>query len=502
MSISSGLKLFSDLLYCNPFLEKRDELEREILKIKSLKAFSSEDRWSYQPNPTLRKVLVIGDGLLEHLRSELITKGRFSKTKESHYSHLVYFIVYHEFVDLFDHIIRQTHEEGEVPKRITGYTQFSKRLNYFFKPTSDLSVESEYTASHLFACFFQVRRAFYHIFEEFIGSSSVAIQLMAEIWKSIFTHNMKRYQDSLYDRMGDIVTLITGPSGSGKELVARAIGLSRFIPFDEKKKQFEDDFLVRFHPVNLAALSSTLIESELFGHRRGSFTGAFEDKKGFIESCGIHGTVFLDEIGEASPEIQVKLLRALQSRQFQRLGDTEIHKFEGKIIAATNNDLSHEIAKGNFREDFYYRLCADKITTPSLFEMLKGNDEEMLFLVKHISKKVTGEEHADSLTKEVCLWINKKMPKGYSWPGNFRELEQCVRNILIRSSYYPERSGAESAEGIDGVISQLGSGSLTVKELNVKYIQHLYGIYGNYEEVSRRVDVDRRTVKKYVLGYN
>ena len=124
---------------------------------------------------------------------------------------------------------------------------------------------------------------------------------------------MRRYLRSLYSRMSDIATLISGPSGTGKELVARAIGLSRYIPFDEKKASFTDDFHGSFHAVNISALSPSLIESELFGHVKGAFTGATSDRAGWLEQCKPLGTVFMDEIGELDPSIQAKMLRVVQA---------------------------------------------------------------------------------------------------------------------------------------------------------------------------------------------
>src|SRR5262249_24983322 len=158
---------------------------------------------------------------------------------------------------------------------------------------------------------------------------------------------------ALQERMRDIPTLITGPSGTGKERVAEAIGRSLYIPFDGKKEEFKIafpnakkkvdafDFLKGFLPVNLAALPPTLIESELFGTVKGAFNDAI-DRVGRLEECPEHGAVFLDEIGELSPEIQVKLLRVLQTRRFQRVGENEDKLFLGKIIAATNRDLLAE----------------------------------------------------------------------------------------------------------------------------------------------------------------
>jgi hypothetical protein len=150
-----------------------------------------------------------------------------------------------------------------------------------------------------------VRRAWANTYAFIQGGSNAMRALRARIWQSIFTHDMRRYLRGLHERMGDITTLITGPSGSGKELVARAIGLSRFIPYDVAERRFAADPVASFHPINLSALSPTLIESELFGHRRGAYTGALGDRAGYFEICGEHGTVFLDEIGETAPEIQV-----------------------------------------------------------------------------------------------------------------------------------------------------------------------------------------------------
>ena len=150
--------------------------------------------------------------------------------------------------------------------------------------------------AHTFACFLQISRAFYYIFTFIIGGSMPAARLRASVWQSVFTHDMRRYRRTLYDRMRDFATLITGPSGSGKELVARAVAQSRYAPFDEKLMAFGAG--AAFHPINLAALAPTLIESELFGHRRGAFTGAWQDRRGWLEVCPPSGSVFLDEIGD------------------------------------------------------------------------------------------------------------------------------------------------------------------------------------------------------------
>jgi DNA-binding NtrC family response regulator len=161
-----------------------------------------------------------------------------------------------------------------------------------------------------------------------------------------------------------------------------------------------------FFAVNLSALSPTLIESELFGHQRGAFTGAAQDRAGWLETCGRHGAVFLDEIGELDAAIQVKLLRVMQSRLFQRIGETTPRRFEGKVIAATNRDLAQEITAGRFREDLYYRICADLIATPTLREQLADAPEDLRNLLRIVAGRVAGAAEADRLANEVAQWVS------------------------------------------------------------------------------------------------
>jgi transcriptional regulator with PAS, ATPase and Fis domain len=248
-------------------------------------------------------------------------------------------------------------------------------------------------------------------------------------------------------------------------------------------------------------LAPTLIESELFGHRRGAYTGALEDRAGWLEVCPPLGTVFVDEIGELDPLIQVKLLRVLQTRTFQRLGDTTTRHFKGKIIAATNRDLGKEMAGGTFRTDFYYRLCSDLIRTPSLREQVSGNPKEMKNLILFISHRVIGDEGAGALAEEVHEWIEKHLGDDYAWPGNFRELEQCVRNVLIRKEYHPPTAAGHAPEA-QRLAEDLDAGRLSAEDLLQRYCALVYSRTRNYEETARRLGLDRRTVKSKVEAHN
>jgi DNA-binding NtrC family response regulator len=314
----------------------------------------------------------------------------------------------------------------------------------------------------------------------------------------VFTSNFERYRQGLFRSMHQITTLITGPSGTGKELVAQAIAASGYIPFDADKQHFALDHHALFYALNLAALPTSLLESELFGHKRGAFTGALQDHAGWLQVCPEGGSVFLDEVGEIDAALQVKLLRVLQTRTFHRLGESQSHPFLGKIIAATNRDLVTEIQSGRFREDFYYRLCSDVISTPSLCEQLAEAPGDLPRLVRFIARRHVNAEQAEPLTAEVVHVVEAKLGPSYPWPGNFRELEQCVRNVLVHGRYEPVdiklRAPAEA------LAADLAGGRLTADELLQRYCSIVYGQTHNLEETARRLNLDRRTVKAKLLA--
>lgn len=304
--------------------------------------------------------------------------------------------------------------------------------------------------------------------------------------------------------------MITGKSGTGKELVARAIGLSRYQAFNPKTKRFDDAGDEQLFAVNLSALSSTLIESELFGHSKGSFTGAVNNRKGWLEACGQNGSIFLDEIGELDLSIQVKLLRILQTRTFSRVGETNQRSFLGKFVTATNRDLAEEIRLGRFREDLYYRLCADVIRTPTLQEQLSDCPADLVELLRFIARRLLRElpDEADSLAAEAVQWIEQRFGPTYEWPGNIRELEQCVRNVLIRKSDHsppmpdqlrgPNGMPAGPPRSTDQFVRSLLAGELTLDEVTKHYASMIYAQVGRYDLAAKKLGVDWRTIKDKV----
>ncbi|MBP7652353.1 sigma-54-dependent Fis family transcriptional regulator [Candidatus Dependentiae bacterium] len=234
---------------------------------------------------------------------------------------------------------------------------------------------------------------------------------------TVIIGNCRKIKDifNIMDKVSknDTTVLITGESGTGKELVARYIHYN------------SDRNANPFVTVNCSAIPDTLLESELFGHKRGSFTGAYADKIGLFEAAD-KGAIFLDEIGDITPALQVKLLRVIEEKYITPIGSTSSKKINLRILAATNKNLEKEVLSGNFREDLYYRLNVIDIKLPPLRErendiMLLANHFIKLFSLQY-KKNITG---FDSIAIEAI--------KKYSWPGNIRELENIIKRAVILS---------------------------------------------------------------------
>ncbi len=484
------------LTYCNPFDPEFIERERSTLG----SAYVSHGAvWNMRAetdaeNPALQQLAAISERVAKDTRERLLRYRNATAEELTLYAYVVVHALYQRYADE----LHQVHiAGGRSRQRLKCYQRFCRDVRHFLE-LDGVQLPGSIEAPHLFACFFQIRRAFDLVFRNIIGASRPAADLRAAVWQSIFTHDMRRYRRSLYRRMQDVTTLVTGPSGTGKELVARAIGLSRYIPFDPDRGVFVADLGASFHALNLSALSPTLIESELFGHRKGAFTGALEDRVGWLESCPPLGTVLLDEIGELDASIQVKLLRVLQTREFQRIGETTPRQFQGKLIASTNRDLDAEMRAGRFREDLYYRLCSDLIVTPSLRDQLRDSPAELRNLVLFVSERVVGAEEAANLADEVLACVDQDLGSDYAWPGNVIELEQCVRNVLVRKRYHPPSAHGKNPNPGDELGHAFRDGSVTAKDLIRRYCTSVYATTGSYQETARRLELDRRTVKRSI----
>jgi hypothetical protein len=351
-------------------------------------------------------------------------------------------------------------------------------------------------ALRYFELTFQVRRAYFFIRQNLVGRSPCMRLLREKLWNNVVTHNIDWYERYLWNRMEDFSTLILGPTGAGKGTAAAAIGRSAYIPFDEKKNCFVISFASSFMALNLSQFSEALIESELFGHKKGAFTGAVEDYKGVFQRCTPYGAIFLDEIGEVRHTIQIKLLQVLQERSFTPVGSHQHQRFSGRIIAATNRPLEELRASKILRDDFFYRLCSDVIEIPSLAQRIEEDPVELEDLLNHTVDRILGNPTAE-LKAMLLKTITQQLGAGYPWPGNVRELEQCVRQVLLNRTYAPWRASAP-VMAQERLASGVVTGSLDAQALLTGYCFCLYQRLGTYEAVSRQARLDRRTVKKYI----
>ena len=292
----------------------------------------------------------------------------------------------------------------------------------------------------------------------------------------------------------NLPVFIAGESGTGKEIVARAIHF--------RSRRSARPFIA----VNCGALPSELIESELFGHVKGAFTGADRERPGLWEEAD-GGTVFLDEITETTPAFQVKLLRALQNGEIRRVGSNRTTHVDVRVIAATNREIEPEVAAGRFRQDLLYRLNAVAIRLPPLRE----RREDIFPLVKHFAERVREKDDGDiAFSPEAMLLLEE-----YSWPGNIRELENAVvraaalGDTTVRPEDLPERirKGIESsAEGT--VESQMMAAGVIeewplLSELEGRYVKRvLTHTGGNKQAASRVLGVDRKTIERMIKRHN
>ena len=210
--------------------------------------------------------------------------------------------------------------------------------------------------------------------------------------------------------------LITGDTGTGKEVVARAI-------HHNSPRRMN-----RFVALNCSAIPESLLEAELFGHVRGAFTGAIGNRQGRLEQAH-RGTLFLDEVGTMSPALQMKLLRVLQEREFERVGDSHTIKVDVRVIAATNSDLTRMVADGSFREDLFYRLNVIPVRLPSLRE----RKEDIPLLVQHFLEKLKVHDGSTRTEVTVSQGAMRRL-MAYAWPGNVRQLENAVERAMAVSS--------------------------------------------------------------------
>ena len=277
----------------------------------------------------------------------------------------------------------------------------------------------------------------------------------------------------------NITVSITGETGTGKELVAKAIHFN-----SEKKKH-------SFVPVNLAAIPKELLESELFGHEKGAFTGASNRRIGKFEEAH-KGTLFLDEIGEMDISLQAKLLRALQEKEISRIGSNEIIKINARIIVATNRNLKEEIMKGNFREDLYYRLLGLPINLPPLRE----RENDTLIIAKYFIDQFCKENNL--VKKSLSLSAKQKLIT-YTFPGNIRELKSIIDLACVMSETEEINEEDLQINFTHMMGNHLKNGSYTLKDYTIKLIQQFLEEYDHdVVKVAGKLNVGKSTIYRMI----
>jgi hypothetical protein len=466
--------------FANPFSVDRDELDRRIAGVTD----GDISREEMVQLVTVR----VAERLMRLEREGRADLRLYGEEERRSVGVTFLFNIYHHFRAAFDRFVLEQLRAGDSPCRVP----FAREAFAMF----DRLGFSDEEAGKYFAIFYQLRRAFYFIESSLAGVSPSMHTLRLNLWNNVFTCNIGLYDTHLCRRMEDFSTLLLGETGTGKGAAAAAIGRSCFIPFDHAKGRFTESFTRNFIPLNLSQYQETLIESELFGHRKGAFTGAVENHEGVFSRCTPHGSIFLDEIGDLSVPVQIKLLQVLQERTFSPVGSHDRLRFHGRVIAATNRPLDEMRRRGQFRNDFYYRLCSDTITVPSLRQRVEETPSELDVMISHLLERMLGEARQE-IVSLVLDTLRRDLPPGYSWPGNVRELEQAVRRVLLTRSY----TGDSSVIGETGMIAGgMADGSIDAQTLLKNYCRHLYARFGTYEEVARRMRLDRRTVKKYLEG--
>lgn len=279
--------------------------------------------------------------------------------------------------------------------------------------------------------------------------------------------------------------LITGESGVGKEMIANA--LHNLSPRKDKP----------FIKVHCAALSDSLLESELFGHEKGAFTGAIAMKRGRFELAH-EGTIFLDEIGEISQNVQVKLLRVIQERKFERVGGEETLDVDVRIIAATNRNLEEEIKKGNFREDLYYRLNVVNINVPPLRE----RKDDIPIMVNNFIRKFSKENNKNITTVDTKA---KNALYSYDWPGNIRELRNCIEGAVVIAEGNTLRledlpPAVRKSQENSSISIPAGTDMDTAEKIIIR--ETLLFCHGNKSKTAQVLGIGRKTLHRKLMEMN
>ena len=452
--------------FANPFSDDRERLDHLI---------------GGKIAPSTGNVL---DAVVSRVRERIHERGKKEKANLDCYEGsrkeimrgVFLFHVFHNHVNEIDALIQAQLKAGETPTRVPFARQALSELQRFGFSADD--------TIRYFAEFYQIRRAFYFIRNGLAGSSPSMKLLRKHLWNCVFSHDIRFFETKLWNKMQDFSILLLGETGTGKGSAAAAIGRSGFIPYDPLKNCFTESFTRNFVAINLSQYSEGVLESELFGHRKGSFTGAVDNHEGLFSRCAPHGVILLDEIGDIGIAVQIKLLQVLQDRIFFPVGSHEAKRFTGRIVAATNRPLDEMRKSGKFRDDLYFRLCSDEIVLPPLRDRLREDPGELEILIKRILTRLYGEASAEE-TALLANGILRDVGKDYPWPGNVRELEQAIKRLILTGHYRPKALRPNHRTADDRLAFGIKNAHFDGESLLAEYCASVYERFGTYEEVAR-----------------
>lgn len=371
--------------------------------------------------------------------------------------------------------VRENRPEAEVMV-ITGYASLEGAVKAV-KTGAEEYLSKPFTGEELIAA---VRRALEARRRRLAASSPSAVETLPGLVGT--SPPMRRlYRDILKAAQSDATVLVLGESGTGKEIVARAIHY--------RSRRSAAPFV----PINCGAIPDTLMESELFGHVRGAFTGATAARAGFFQTAD-RGTVFLDEVGELSLAGQVRLLRVLQDGEVCMVGSNRARRVDVRVVAATNKDLLRLVKQGRFREDLYYRLNVVTLEVPPL----RKRGEDVLLLAAHFARRFSEE-----MGRPVLRFSEGVVERllSYDWPGNVRELENLVERLVVMSdgdlvapSDLPQWLRRPQPEGRKPVLRSLAE----VEREHVLAVLEAVG--GNRTRAAKILGIDRKTLRRKLDG--
>jgi DNA-binding NtrC family response regulator len=409
-------------------------------------------------------------------------------------------------------LLRRVHEGMSDREEAAHFAAFGREHQRFLHVAGERI--APLGARHLFARFFELARAKDLIRSEIVGTSAAADQLRVDVWESIAGDDLRLHLNGRPDRMKDVHTLVLGPTGSGKDVVARILGQSCFIPVDEDTGCFVCSYKDRYRPLNLAAKSQSLIEAELLGYVRGAFTGADKDRRGDLDMGPDGGVIFLDELAEIPLATQVLLLRVLEAHELQPVGSRVLLPFTSRIVAATHEDLDALLAQKRLREDFLHRIKANVVRTPPLALMLSQAPGDLALYVRFFADKACAPASGEALADKTMRYLERRKLLHYGWGGNLRELQKCVLGVMARGKGPIDADlrapGAPKADAVAAKSeappsSRAGGGEAavyraifadrpTLYDIVERVVSWKFAECHNLREVARELNINRSTV--------